>query len=144
MRDAVAHLNWYAVLLATAVYFMLGVPWFSPATLGPAWERAQGFAPSEGYSPAPLLYLGPLLGCFAGALATAVLARATRATTPADAIALGLTVALGFSVPVAFLDAIAPAHPDPRTLLAITGSYHLVGLVVVSLIVTRWRGSAYA
>lgn len=144
MRDALGSLHWPAVLVATVAYFSFGVPWFSPATLGPAWERAQGFVPPEGYAPAPLLYLGPLLACFAGSVATAVLARATRATTSADAIALGLTVALGFSVPVAFLDAIAPAHPQPWTLLAITGSYHLVGLVVVSLIVTRWRGSAYA
>ncbi len=144
MARAYSHLNWFAVIGATVVYFLLGVPWFSPATLGPAWERAQGFVPPEGYTPAPLLYIGPLLACFAGTLATAALARTTRAATTADAVAVGLTVALGFSVPVAFLDAIAPAHPAPWTLLAITGSYHLVGLLVVALIVTRWPAAREA
>lgn len=141
MTGAVARLHWPAVLVAALAYYALGVPWFSPATLGPAWERAQGFVPPEGYAPSMLLYLAPLVGCLLGAVATAILARATGARSTGEAVMLGMVVAVGYSVAVAGLDAIAPVHPEPWTLLAITGSYHPVGLVVVALIVTRWPGS---
>jgi hypothetical protein len=37
------------------------------------------------------------------------------------------------------VDAISPSPPEPLTLLLITGSYHLVGLVTVAVIVSVWR-----
>jgi hypothetical protein len=139
MRGAVRELNGYAILVAAAAYFLLGVPWFSPATLGPIWERAIGFNRPDAWEPGPLLYLGPLLASFAAAFATAVLARATRAVTVKQGAILGLATALGYSVAVAGVDAISPSHPEPLTLFLITGSYHLVGLTVVAVIVTAWK-----
>lgn len=140
MRRGLAELNWYAVLVAALAYFVLGIPWFSPATLGAVWERAIGFTRPDGWEPGPLLYLGPLVSSFAAAASTAVLARATRAETAVDGVLLGVVVALGYSVAVAGVDAISPSHPEPLTLFLITGSYHLVGLITVAVIVTVWQG----
>lgn len=142
MKSALAEVYWPAVVAAAVVYFMLGIPWFSPATLGPVWERAQGFERPAGWEPGGLLYGGPLLASFTAALATALLARATRSTTASDGMWLGLVLALGYSMAVAGLDAMAPAHPEPLTLFLITGSYHLVGLMAVGVIVTVWRKRA--
>ena len=139
MRRAFTELRWPAVLAATFVYFVLGVPWFSPGTLGPLWEQSLGFTRPQGWEPGPIMYLGPIIASFTASLATALLARATRAVTARDGAILGVVIALGYSVGVAGMDAISPSHPAPLTLFLITGSYHLVGLVVVGVIVTVWR-----
>lgn len=131
-------LKWSAVVAAAAAYFVIGVPFFSPATLGGLWERALGFSRPAGWEPGPMMYLGPMLGCFAASVATALLARATRSVTALDGLLLGVVTALGYSVGVAGVDAISPSHPEPLTLFLITGSYHLVGLSVVGVIVTLW------
>jgi hypothetical protein len=140
-------LNWYAVLVATASYWVLGVPWFSPATFGDVWERAIGFRRPDPWEPGALLYLIPLFSSFAAAVSTAVLARATGSVTVRDGVILGLVAAVGYSVAVAGVDAISPSHPEPMTLFLITGSYHFIGLIVVAVIVTVWttrggRGAA--
>jgi hypothetical protein len=139
MRRALAEVRWAAVFAATFAYFVLGVPWFSPATLGGVWERALGFNRPQGWEPAPIMYMGPVLASFTASLATALLARATRAITAREGAVLGAVIALGYSVGVAGMDALSPSHPEPLTLFLITGSYHLVGLVVVGVIVTAWR-----
>ena len=131
-------LHWPAILLAAAVYSLLGIPWFSPATLGSVWEQAIGFHRPDGWEPGALLYLGPLAASLAASVSTAMLARATGSVTVADGVRLGLVVAVGYSVAVAGVDAISPSHPEPLTLLLITGSYHLVGLTAVAAIVTVW------
>ncbi len=134
--------NWLAVIVASLVYFVLGVPWFSPATLGPIWEQSIGFQRPAGWEPDAILYLGPLLASFAASLSTAILARATRSNSLGDGVRLGLVVALGYSVAVAGVDAISPSHPAPARLFLITGSYHLVGLIAVAMIVTKWRATS--
>jgi hypothetical protein len=139
MRLSFVGLNWYAVGVAALAYFVLGVPWFSPAGLGPVWERAIGWKAPPGWAAGPLLYLGPLASSIAAAVSMAVLAQATRAETARDGLLLGGVVAVGYSVAVAGVDAISPSHPDPLTLFLITGSYHLVGLVTVAVIVTTWK-----
>jgi hypothetical protein len=141
MRQAFAKLNWYAVLVATAAYFLLGGLWFSPLGFANAWAQGLGFARPENWEPPAYLYLVPLLGNFAAAVSTAVLARATAAVTVKDGVALGLVTALGYSTAVAGVDASSPSHPQAMKLFLVTGSYHLVGLIVVALIVTRWTRS---
>ena len=135
MKRVFVQLNWFAILLATVAYFLIGVPVFS--LFGDVWEAA-GFKRPDSWQPGAHFYLAPLLANFVVVVCTAGLARATAATSLRDGVILGLVVALGYLVPTAGIDAMSPAHPDPWKIFLITGSYHLIGLIIAAVIVTVW------
>jgi hypothetical protein len=43
--EALASLNWLAVVAATLALYLLGGLWYSPALFGPRWRAGVGFAP---------------------------------------------------------------------------------------------------
>ncbi|MFL5620171.1 MAG: DUF1761 domain-containing protein [Gemmatimonadaceae bacterium] len=139
MLQSLAALNWLTVLAATAALYVLGGLWYSPALFGPRWRAGVGFVPADAWKPGPLLYLGPLAGCFVVTLATALLVTITDAHSPADGVVLGLIVGLGYGAAIASVDATAPSHPRPGALALIVGAYWTVGLVMVAVILSAWR-----
>jgi hypothetical protein len=52
--DVVDDLNWLAVVVATAVYYLLAAPWFADPLFGPAWRRSIGWDKRAG-EPRPRL-----------------------------------------------------------------------------------------
>lgn len=139
MFQSLAAVNWLPVLAATAVLYLLGGLWYSPAVFGSRWRAGVGFRPPEGWRPGPVLYLAPLAGCFVVTLATELLVTVTDAHSLTDGVALGLIVGLGYGAAVAGVDATAPSHPRPGTLALITGAYWTIGLVLVAVILSVWR-----
>ena len=137
--QSLATLNWLAILAATAVLYVLGGLWYSPAMFGSRWRAGLGFVPPDGWTPGPLLYLAPLAGCFVVTLATALLVMVTDAHSLTDGIALGLIVGLGYGAAVAGVDATAPSHPRPGAVALITGAYWTLGLTLVAVILSLWR-----
>ncbi|MDQ4137922.1 MAG: DUF1761 domain-containing protein [Actinomycetota bacterium] len=125
--------DWLAVLLATLAYYVLGALWFTPL-FGRAWDRAVGFTRPRGHRFGPLYYLAPLLGCAAATVATAVLVAALGVEQFADAVALGLLVGLGYATAVSVTNAVTPTTPHPLLLATVAGGYHVVGLVLVSVL----------
>lgn len=130
-------LNWIAVLVATIVYFALGGFWYSNAGFGKAWIRSSGATPPEG-SPGPKYMIGPIATSFVSAIATAMLAEATRSTTLGHGIVLGLVVGIGYAVMSSALGALFDPKPEPGTWFAINASYHLIALIAVGIIVSVW------
>lgn len=137
--EALAALNWLAVLAATVALYGLGGLWYSSALFGSRWRAGVGFAPREGWKPGPILYLAPLAGCFVASLATALLVAVTDAHSAMDGVVLGLIVGLGYGAAVAGVDATAPSHPRPGALGLIVGAYWTVGLTMVAVILSVWR-----
>jgi formate/nitrite transporter FocA (FNT family) len=137
--QALAALNWLAVLAATAALYVLGGVWYSPALFGPRWRAGVGFVPPDGWKPGALLYLAPLAGCFVVTLATALLVTVADAHSPMDGIILGLIVGLGYAGAVAGVDATAPSHPRPGPVALIVGAYWTVGLMMVAVMLSVWR-----
>lgn len=135
MKGAFGQLNWLAILVATIAYFLVDIPIFS--LFGDVWEAA-GFNKPEAWQPGVQYYVAPLLANLAVVVCTAAIARATGAVSVRDGAVVGLVVALGYLVPTAGIDAMSPAHPKPMQILLITGSYHLVGLIIAAIIVTVW------
>ena len=132
-------LNWQAVLAATLAYYVLGGLWFAPAFFGRRWEAAIGFARPAGWRAGARLYVVPLLGCLLSSIATAMLAIALDAHASGEALLLGLVVGVGYGTAIAATDAVSPRHVRPLTVAAVVGTYHVLGLIIVSLIVTLWR-----
>ena len=137
--EALAAVNWLAVVAATVALYVLGGLWYSPVLFGPRWRAGVGFVPPHGWKPGALLYLGPLLGCFVATLATALLVTIADAHSAKDGVMLGLIVGLGYAAAVAGVDATAPSHPRPGTLALIVGAYWTIGLTMVAVILSAWR-----
>jgi hypothetical protein len=138
--DVLGDLNWLAVILGGVAYFALGAIWFTPVTFGKAWQRSMGWETSEDQpGPGPALYIGPLITCLLASIAVGMLARATGSDTFPEGIVLGLVVGVGISAAVLFVTGVFdPKKPQPMTWVAITAGYHLLGLVIASVIVSIW------
>ncbi len=133
MLEVAAGLNWFGVLVATVAYYLLGALWFTPL-LGRAWDAAVGFQRPRGYRFPALYYVMPLLSSAVASLATAVLRTVLGVESVGEAVALGAVVGLGYAVTVSFNNAVNPSTPRPLLYGAVTGGYHLVGLILVAVI----------
>lgn len=138
MFDVMNELNWLAIGLATVVYFMLGAIWFTPL-FGKAYDRALDSKRAKGQKWPPIYYIGPFVSAFITTVATSVLIHALNVATLLDALLLGLIVGVGYAMSVSFNNAINPKTPRPLLYGAVTGGYHVVGIVIVAIIVAAMK-----
>ncbi|MGH3713640.1 MAG: DUF1761 domain-containing protein [Micromonosporaceae bacterium] len=132
--------NWLAVIVAAVAYFGLGGLWFARFAFGDIWSRAIGWDTSGEQAPGPEYYIGPAVTCLLSTIAVAMLAVATGTDTFAEGIVLGLVTGLGISGAVLFVTGyFDPKKPQPMLWTAITLGYHLLGLLIVSVILALWR-----
>jgi hypothetical protein len=141
MTIDVAGINWLAVVVAAAVYFVVGAAWFSPGVFGKPWMDAIGFDDSK---PRPQMnpasYAGPAVLYLIASAVTAMLAKATGTDTVSEGVILGLMVGVGYALTVTATDAVFdPNKPKPWTWFAISGAYHVVALVLVGMIIGAWH-----
>lgn len=139
--DTLGDLNWLAVIVGAAIYFALGAVWFMPAVLGRPWMRAIGIDPDQPQTaPGVTFYVAPLIFYLIGAIATGMLAAATNSDEVGEGIILGLVVGIGYALMITAVDAVFdPNKPKPWVWFAISGAYHLIGLVIVAVLVSVWR-----
>ena len=133
-------LNWLAVIVGALVYFALGALWYSPVLFAKPWQRAIGWDENrEPPQASAMTYVVPLIAYIVMAIAIGLLAAATGTDTLGEGIVLGLVVGIGLSLAHTFVDAsFSPEKPRPWTWFAINGTYHALGLVIVSVIVAIW------
>src|SRR5919107_2217855 len=95
-------INWLAVVIGTAVYFVLGAVWFAPITpIGKAWMRAAAYeSPTSGGMSTNAFYVIPLVTCLVMVTALALLADAIGVATLGDGVVLGLVAGVGLAVPL--------------------------------------------
>ena len=134
MLDALADVSWLAVAVATLAYYVLGALWFTPL-FGAAWDRSIGRTRSRGDRFPVSYYVVPLVSALMVTIAMATLVSATAPGTFGDALALGLVVGLGVAVAISVTNGLTPHTPHPFRFGFITGGYHLVGIVLVTLII---------
>lgn len=136
MIASFSHIPWLAVLAAFTVYFVLGGLWFTTLFKAP-YARTLGKSVDELNNSAPVFIAGPALCSLIITVATAWLFRWLGITGLGQALGFGLLVGTGFLVANTVNIAINPNIPHPLRYGAITGAYHLVGiLLVVTLLVT--------
>ena len=69
-----------------------------------------------------------------------LLAAATGTDTIGDGVVLGLVAGVGLLLMHTMVDAtFDPNKPEPWTWFAINGSYHVLGVLIVSVLVAAWR-----
>ena len=86
-----------------------------------------------------MTYVVPFFAYLVMAVAVGMIAAAVGSDSLADGIVLGLVLGVGLSLMHTLVDAnFDPNKPQPWTWCAINGSYHALGLLIVSVIVSIW------
>lgn len=138
--DAIGELNWLAVIVAAIAYFALGALWYMPFAFGKPWQRAIGWDEARQPAASAVTYAAPALFALVSAIATALIAHAVGAQDVGAGLGLGLVVGIGYGLAISAYEAVFdPNKPGPWVWWAISGGYHLVGLVIVAVIVSAWR-----
>ncbi len=127
--SALAHLNWAAVVVAVASYFVLGGIWF-PLIVKRAYAEALGTEMKSGI----LAILGPLPCLTVTTITCGLLIRLLGITTYAGALEFGLLIGIGFLTPMTVNIALNPLFPRPLLYSAINAPFFIGGSVLVSLI----------
>ena len=127
-------INWLALPAAFVPYFMLGGLWFTVFFKHP-YARSLGKQGQLPERPAPIFIVGPAVCAFVITLATVYLMYALDISSLSQALAFALVVGIGYLVANTFNIAINPNIPHPMRYGLISGSYHLVGILIVCTIV---------
>jgi hypothetical protein len=132
MMYQLAHLNWISVLIAFVVYFLLGALWFTLFFSKP--YRISLGKENEVLPKKPIFIVGPALCSLVITIASAVLMQALHIETFDAAIEFALIVGVGYLVANTINIAINPNIPKPILYGTISGTYHLLGIMIACII----------
>ena len=133
MISQLANLNWIGILIAFVVYFVLGALWFT-LFFSKAYKISLG-KEGENLPNKPIFIIGPAVCSLVITIASALLIYALKIEVLSGAVEFAAIVGIGILVANTVNIAINPNIPYPIYYGIITGSYHLVGIFLVSMIV---------
>ncbi len=137
MISQLANLNWISVLLAFSAYFVLGALWFTVFFSKP-YKISLGRA-NETLQNKPIFIVGPALCSLVITIASAILIYALPVSSFNDAFKFALLVGIGYLFANTVNIAINPNIPRPILYGIISGSYHVVGILIVSVILIAMK-----
>lgn len=132
MINQLSNLNWISVFIAFVAYFMLGALWFTLFFSKPyklSLGRAGEILPNK-----PIFIIGPALCSLAITIASALLMHLLNISTFSGAVEFSALTGFGYLVANTINIAINPNIPRPILYGIISGTYHLVGILIVSII----------
>lgn len=133
----VVSINFLVVLATTLASMVLGVIWYAPIVFGKEWMRLTGLGEEDTKenrgAPMVLMLVGSLVASYVMAHFVAF----AGASTIADGARVGAWVGIGFVFTAAMGESIF-SH-KPARLLAITGGYQVVNLIMIGAILAAWR-----
>ena len=133
MFHVLTNINWISVLLAFAAYFILGALWFTLFFSKP-YRTSLGKENDQQKKVAPIFIIGPALCCLVITIASALLMHSLQIDSIGNALQFALLVGVGYLVANTVNIAINPNIPRPLYYSFISGSYHLVGIIMVTII----------
>ncbi len=128
--------NYWAMLAAAAVKFVLGALWCSPLLFGKAWMRLAGIGEAEMKANLPKGMLVDLVGSSVMAFVLQHAAHSAGAQGIAQGVLLGFFAWRGF-IGLTTLSANLYENP-PIVLFFLKNGYLLVALLLMGVIVTLW------
>lgn len=131
-------LNYWAVLVAAAAYWILGALWYSPPLFAKAWMKGIGKSEEQVRADfSPLKYLWSFITAFVASYGLARLMLWTGAGSIGDGFQVGLLVGVSIVfVTVAMHDIM---ENRPKSLTLVNGLYSIIGFVVMGIIIAVWR-----
>lgn len=137
MISQLVNLNWMSVLLAFIAYFVLGALWFT-LFFSKQYKISLG-RNGENLPNKPIFIIGPALCSLVITVASAVLMYALNIQSFGGAFEFSLLVGIGYLVANTVNIAINPNIPRPIHYGIISGTYHLVGILMVSVILVAMK-----
>jgi hypothetical protein len=141
MFNVFTTINWLSVLAAFVAYFMLGPLWYLVLFPKP-YRAALGKGNEPAPKPEPIFVIGPAVCSLLVTITCAVLLYALHIDSYGNAMAFALLVGFGYLFTNTVNVAINPNIPRPLFYGLITGSFHLVGMVLVNLILVSMKAAA--
>jgi hypothetical protein len=138
MISQITNLNWISVLIAFVAYFLLGALWFT-LFFKKQYAISLGKQNQLPEKPGPIFIIGPAICSFVITIASAILIYALNISNISAAVEFALVIGIGFLVANTINIAINPNMPRPIYYGIISGSYHLVGILIVSIILVAMK-----
>ncbi len=130
-------INLWAVLVAALANFLIGGLWYSPALLGRAWMRANGFEEADLKKGSPTVIFGvSFVFCLIMAANLAAFLDNPE-TTLGFAVLAGIAAGLGWAA--LGLGVVALFERRPWSYIAINGGYLTVAFAAMGAILGAWR-----
>lgn len=129
--DLLQSLNYWAVLLAAAVYFFLGFVWYS-TLFAKTWMDLRGLTEETIGEPNPVLFLWSFLLQLIATLSLALFLSALQVETVLCGALLGLAIGLGFIFTLAGTTGLFAGTSFKLHL--IDNGYHVAGLTIAGAI----------
>ncbi|KUJ62980.1 hypothetical protein AR687_06190 [Flavobacteriaceae bacterium CRH] len=137
MINQLPNLNWISVLLAFVAYFLLGALWFT-LFFSKSYKKSLG-RENEILENKPIFIVGPALCTLVITIASAILVYALNISSLKDGFGFSLLIGIGFLVANTVNIAINPNIPRPILYGIISGSYHLMGILIVNTILIAMK-----
>ncbi|RQO75239.1 DUF1761 domain-containing protein [Pedobacter sp. KBW06] len=137
MISQLANLNWISVLVAFVAYFFLGALWF---TLLFSKQYKISLGRDQETLPNKIIFVaGPALCTLVITIVTAVLIYALNIQSFGAVLELSAMVGIGYLFANTVNIAINPNIPRPILYGIISGTYHLVGIIMVCVILIAMK-----
>jgi len=132
MINQLANLNWISVLVAFMLYCFEGALWFT-LLFSKHYKISLG-RENETLPNKPIFIIGPAICTLVVTIVSAILMYTLNISTWAQMFEFSLLTGIGYLVANTFNIAINPNIPQPILYGIISGSYHLVGILITNSI----------
>ena len=129
-------INVLAIIVAALINIAIAALWYSPNVFGKIWGSAHGFT-VDSLTPTVWQYIGAVVLSLITAWVLALLIVALGVTSVGYAVELAFLLWLGFVAAIGFSGVIWAKKPLIAYL--IDSGFHLLSLVIMSIILTLWR-----
>lgn len=130
--------NYLAVVISAAAYWLLGALWYSPVLFARVWTRNIGKTEEqlkEGFS--YLAFVWSYVWSFVAAYGVARLMIWCGGNSATDGFMVGLLIAVTFILAPMIINNLFERRP--RSLLSINAAYHMLALIIAGVIIGAWR-----
>lgn len=137
MINQLANLNWISVTIAFVVYNVVGALWFTLFFTKPykiSLGKENEILPNK-----PIFIVGPAICTLVITIVTALLMYTLNIQSFSEALEFSLFIGFGYLVANTTNIAINPNIPRPILYSIISGSYHLVGIVLLGVILVAMK-----
>jgi len=130
--------NYWAILVAGGVYFILGALWYSKSLFGKTWMQGIGKTEEQikaAFSPWKLVVT--LIGSLIAAYGLARVLSWTSGTSLSGGFMLGLLAGVCFILAPMFINDVMENRPCKLTTINVL--YHMVAFIIMGIIIGAWR-----
>ena len=134
----ISHLNYLAVAVSAIAYFMLGAIWYNAKVFGTIWAKGHNIDTTNmDRSGMGKMMALTFVSCFVIAIVCGYMMTALYSYKCMSGMKLGLLMGVGFSGTTYFVHCLYTKKPF--SVVLIDGGYHVLGIMLCSIIMSVWR-----